>query len=635
MSDKVKTERIGMKRIQLLEKAKTLPSIPGCYLLKKVSSDGEVEDILYVGKAKNLKSRVSSYFNNSPKSPKTDILVSHVNNFDFIITDNESEAFVLENNLIKKHYPKYNIRLKDDKSYPYVSIDLNEPFARPVYTRKPNRAKKIKLFGPFTTGSNISQVIRILMKSFMLRDCSLAEFNRRKRPCLLFEINQCSAPCVGKINEQDYLKDLNFVINFFEGKSKKALKELEDRMMNAASEEKFELAASIRDNLQVLKEFCEGSFEQNVEMNNNKNLDVISYYVGDIELDISCYMVRNGIVLGHKNFHFQKGDDALENEEIFMNFLYQYYTTTRELTPDEIVVDLADNNIQILKDSLLSALDTEIKISSPGKQFANIFSLTSEHAKEHQRFRNKNEDSPWVGLNKLRELLNLKETPKLLECYDVAIWQGSSPTASQIVFDEGVPDKKRYRYYALEEREEGNNDFEMMKEVLSRRLKKGKLPDVFIVDGGKGQVNSFLEVLKDFDLNIPVVGIAKERSGKHQSFKDTAVAKSEERLIIPNRLNPYILKKCPSLMRIVVSMRDEAHRFSRKLHHKKEKDRIFNSWFNDIEGIGPKTREKIQTNLDVSIEELKSFSTDQIMDKFLVSEVIAKKIKKKLSSDSF
>ncbi len=631
MSDKVKTERIGMKRIQLLEKAKTLPSIPGCYLLKKVSNDGEFEDILYVGKAKNLKSRVSSYFNNSPKSPKTEILVNHVNNFDFIITDNESEAFVLENNLIKKHYPKYNIRLKDDKSYPYVSIDLNEPFSRPIYTRRPNRSKKVKLFGPFTTGSNISQVVRILMKSFMLRDCTLAEFNRRKRPCLLYEINQCSAPCVGKISEKDYHQDLNFVINFFEGKSKKALNELEKRMHDAAAHEHFELAASIRDNLSILKEFCAGSFEQNVEMNNDKNLDVISYFVGELEIDISCYMIRNGIVLGHKNFHFQKGDSDFENEEIFMSFLYQYYTTTKELSPDEIVIGINDENISLLSDALSKVLEIKIKISSPGKKFASIFALTSEHAKEHQRFRNKNEDSPWVGLNKLRELLGLKETPKLLECYDVAIWQGSSPTASQIVFDEGIPDKKHYRYYSLEEREEGNNDFEMMKEVLSRRLKKGKLPDVFIVDGGKGQVNSFLEVLKDFSLDIPVVGIAKERSGKHQSFRDTSVTRSEERLIIPNRLNPYILKRCPSLMRIVVSMRDEAHRFSRKLHHKKEKDRIFSSWFDDIEGVGPKTLEKIQSRLDVNLDELKKLSIDDLMKKFEINESIAQKIKKKLS----
>ena len=178
---------------------------------------GEHEEILYIGKAKNLKSRVSSYFNNSAKGPKTEILVGHITDFEFIITENESEAFVLENNLIKKHTPKYNIRLKDDKSYPYIQIDMGEPFPRPVYTRRPKKGKKVKLFGPFTTGSNISEVLRLLVKSFGIRDCTLSEFNRRKRPCMLYQIKQCDAPCVGYINEKEYSKNLDYISSFFKG----------------------------------------------------------------------------------------------------------------------------------------------------------------------------------------------------------------------------------------------------------------------------------------------------------------------------------------------------------------------------------------------------------------------------------
>jgi len=631
VSDKVKTERIGKKRQDLWNKAKTLPQKPGCYLMKRVR--GENEEILYVGKAKSLKNRVTSYFNGSSKSAKTEILVGHINEFDFIITDNEAEAFVLENNLIKKHVPKYNIRLKDDKSYPYIQINYNEPFARPEYTRRPKRSKSNKLYGPFTTGSNISQVLRILIKSFGLRDCSLSEFKRRKRPCLLHQMKQCSAPCVGYISEENYAKDLSYVSSFFEGHSKKVMGELEQRMFIAADNEEFEHAASIRDNIEVLKDFTEQSFSQNVETGTDRDLDVMAYHEGEFELDISVYIMRSGILLGHKNFHFQKGDSEQENKEIYLNFIYQYYLQTSESLPQKVVLKLEKKSLDLLNEAFANTSGFKIKAVKPVGVTNKLYSLTQEHAQEHQRFRHINQDSVWVGLNKLKDLLKLKETPKLLECYDIAIWQGQSPTASQIVFDEGKPDKKYYRYYHLEEREEGNNDFAMMKEVLARRLKKSRLPDVFIVDGGKGQVNSFLEVLKDFNLSdIPVVGIAKERSGKNQSFKDEEVGRSEERLVIPNRINPYILKKCPSLMRIVVQMRDEAHRFSRKLHHKQEHKRVLGSWFDDIEGIGKVTLEKIHLNLDLSFEELAKLSIDEISTKFDINKDIAKRIKEKLST---
>lgn len=620
------------KQTLLWEKAKTLPGKPGCYLFKR--KKGDSEEILYVGKAKNLKKRVISYFNNSAKTPKTEILVGHVADFDFIITDNEAEAFVLENNLIKRHGPKYNIRLKDDKSYPYILIDFKEPFPRPIYTRRPKRGAHRKLFGPFTTGSNISQVLRILIKSFALRDCSLAEFNRRKRPCLLYQMRQCTAPCVGYITDEDYKKDLDFATSFFEGKDKKVFKELESRMFVAAEKEEFEHAAIIRDNIQLLKEFSDQSFSQNVEVGANKNLDVMAYHIGEFEIDISVYIMRGGILLGHKNYHFQKGDDEQESKDIFTNFLFQYYTSNAESLPNKVILNFKEKEITVINEAFARLVKEKITAQKPAGATKKLYELTEEHAKEHQRFRHKNQDSIWVGMEKLRELLKLRETPRVLECYDIAIWQGKSPTASQIVFHEGKPDKKYYRHYNLEEREEGNNDFAMMKEVLTRRIKKGRLPDVFIVDGGKGQVNSFLEVLKDFNLEeIPVVGIAKERSSKGQSFKETDVARSEERLIIPGRLNPYILRKCPSLMRVVVQMRDEAHRFSRRLHHKKEHERVLGSWFSDIEGIGKVTLDKIQRNLDVSIKDLDSFSSEEIKNKFDISIEIAEKIKEKLSRE--
>ena len=263
-----------------------------------------------------------------------------------------------------------------------------------------------------------------------------------------------------------------------------------------------------------------------------------------------------------------------------------------------------------------------------------MLSLTKDHARESQRFRDSSKDSVWIGLNKLKDLLKLPEAPRVLECYDVAIWQGDSPTASQVVFHEGKPDKKKYRHYKLKELPEGNNDFAMMREVLSRRVKKDDLPDLLVVDGGKAQVNVFVEVLKEFNLDIPIVGIAKERTNKDQTFKDQEVKSSDERLIIPGRLNPYILKKCPSLLKLLVNMRDEAHRFSRRLHHKNEKKRVLGSWLDQVHGVGPKTKKKIRERLDIPISELKKLSEDEISEKFDISLKIASSLHQVLIKSS-
>ena len=241
---------------ELLDKANTLPQGPGCYLMR--DKNGRV---IYVGKAKKLKSRVTSYFNNSAKSYKTNYMVSHVSDFEFILTLSDAESFVLENNLIKEHSPKYNIRLRDDKSYPYIQLNWNEPYPRLEYVRRPKKSKGKELIGPYPTGSNISMVMRILTKSFELRDCSLSEFKTRKTPCLLYQMKQCSAPCVGYIDEKKYENDLNLAFGFFQGpiKAKRAVLKLQEKMIQFSENEEFERAAMIRDHIQLLEEFLEKS----------------------------------------------------------------------------------------------------------------------------------------------------------------------------------------------------------------------------------------------------------------------------------------------------------------------------------------------------------------------------------------
>ena len=557
--------------VKLEEKAKLLPTKPGCYLM--INKD---QQIIYVGKAKNLRSRVTSYFNTSVKNAKTEILVGHIVDFDFIMTTSDAESFVLENTLIKKHMPKYNIRLKDDKSYPYVVINHNEPFPRLEFIRRVKRGKGIEVFGPFVTGSNVWDIIHILTQSFCLRDCTLTEFRKRKEPCLLYQMHQCSAPCVGKISAEDYEKDMAFARDMFSGSGNKTLRELEQKMAKAAENEEFEKAALIRDNLTKLSDFANNFKQENAEHNDEKNLDIVAYYQGENEVDISIYMMRNGVLLGHKNFNFSNLDIIENVEDSVLNYLFQYYSNTFDSLPQLIITQLSEEGNSLLEAGIVT-LDKNIRVRPPQKKYESFLNLTRDHAFEQQRVRLLHEDSVYVGLNKLKDLLSLKERPVVLECYDIAIFQGSSPAASQIVFHDGKPDKKNYRHYHLEERPEGNNDFAMMRELIIRRSDNGSLPDVFIVDGGLGQVNIFREALRELNIAIPVVGIAKAKNIRtKEGFKSEDIKKSEERLIIPGRSNPYFLNQNRSLFKIIVQMRDEAHRFSRKLHHKEETKRVFN-----------------------------------------------------------
>jgi len=529
---------------ELLEKAQSLPQEAGCYLMKDKNSR-----VIYVGKAKKLKSRVTSYFNQSVKGLKTEYMVSHIHDFDFMITRSDAESFVLENNLIKEHSPKYNIRLRDDKSYPYVQVNWNEPYPRLEYVRRPKKEKGKELFGPYPTGSNISMIMRVLTKSFGLRDCSLTEFKSRKTPCLLYQMKQCSAPCVGYRNQKDYESDLSTALGFFQGpiKAKRTIQKLHEKMHSYAELEEYEMAGIIRDHIQLLDEFLQKSYDQKVEsIQNDKNIDVWSYWNGSEEVDISVYMIRSGLLLGQKNFNFVKGELIEDLEDELLQKIVQYYSDPEEMNPDIVVMDFEEDHLGAVTEALNTFGD--MKIKGLNKKYWPLIEMCRKHAEESQRIRIANSESVYLGLNKLKELLNMRERPRILECYDIAIWQGQSPTASQIVFEEGKANKRKYRHFHMETRPEGNNDFAMMREVISRRIDNGDLPDVLVIDGGVAQVNTVMAVLKELNVELCVVGIAKSRDLSRGNYQSTEVDRTEERLIIPGRANPYILTKCPILI---------------------------------------------------------------------------------------
>lgn len=607
---------------ELLDKASKLPAAPGCYLMRD-----KKHQVIYVGKAKKLRARVASYFNHSAKSVKTEFMISHIDDFDFMVTSSEAESFILENNLIKEHTPKYNIRLRDDKSYPYLQINYNEPFPRLEYVRRPKKEKGKQYYGPFPPGIALTSILRILTKTFGLRDCSLNEFKSRKTPCLLYQMKQCSAPCVGLIESQNYEESLNQALSFFQGASKarKTMKLIEKKMMDFADNEEFEQAAILRDNFMILNEFLEKSVSQKVEsLEADKNIDLWSYWEGYEEVDISVYMIRSGLLLGHKNFNFVKSELIEDLEEEVTQKILQYYSRPDEILPSVAVIDFPEENLVVMGEALQTF--GEVKVLGRSNKYQALLNMCKKHAHDTQQVRLENADSVYQGLNKLKDLLRLRERPRILECYDVAIWQGKSPTASQVVFEEGTPDKNKYRHYHLTELPEGNNDFAMMREVISRRANHGKLPDVFVIDGGIAQVNTVKEVLKELKINLPVVGIAKSRDLTRGNFKAEPNARSEERLIIPGRSNPYILSKCPALFKMIVHMRDEAHRFSRRLHHKAESKRVMKTWLDEVEGIGEETKTKILKQLTLSKEELSEFNVGDLINYFGIKAHHAKAI---------
>ncbi len=597
----------------LLDKAKLLPTKSGCYLMYN-----KYGEIIYIGKALNLKNRVQSYFNKSAKSPKTQILVRHIKDFDFILTKNETESFILENNLIKKHLPKYNIRLRDDKTYPYISVNFNESFPRLEYTRRPKRKKGIEIFGPFPVGSNISQILKTLTKTFELRDCSLSEFRSRKEPCILYQFKQCSAPCVQKISAEDYQKSLELSLSFFKSKNKrqKMFENLTEKMMDEAKLEHFERAAFLRDSIEFLDQLKQDLYGQNVELNQNLNADIFAFYEGDEEIDMSVYIIKDGSLLGQRNFHFKKDDFEFFDQDEKALLVIQYYSNISEAAPDKVFLDLDKEILSKIEVALKEVLEAKIKVKTVPAKLADISESVLKHAQESQRVRKENKESPYLGLEKLKQLLQIKDRPSVLECYDIAIWQGDSPTGAQIVSSNGVLERSRYRHYHLAKREEGNNDFAMMEELLDRRLEKGHLPDLFIIDGGLGQVNAVKKSLKKKQIDIPVIGIAKAKNN----------ARTEERLIIPGRMNPYLLRKCPPLMRIIVSMRDEAHRFSRRLHHKAENKRIIKTWIDDIKGISIQDRKEIMRLTVLSEDDLSKLTFTELEKQYPIDQKVLKKI---------
>ncbi len=598
------------------EQLKQIPDKPGVYLMKNGSGE-----IIYVGKARSLKKRVRSYFRKGSQSYKTSIMVDHINDFDYIVTDTEMESFILEANLIKKYQPQFNIRLKDDKSYPYIKITTYEDFPR-IKKSRVLKNDGSKYFGPFVDVGAIYKTINILKDLYKLRSCNydISEEKQLERPCLNYYIDKCSAPCVGKIDKESYHQLIDQVILFLSGRQKKLIKKIEKKMKKAADQQNYERAARYRDAIKGVREI---SRQQKVMSEDDTDKDIIAIKE-DGSYCVQLLLIKNGKLIGQEHYILEvpEGEKTIE---VMSSFLQQYYEQAPQL-PDEILLNTEINNKDILADRLKQLKGKKVKIGIPLRgNKKRLVEMTAKNAAQNlkkERIKSKYEKKRTKkAVEDLAEYLDLKSYPNHIEGFDISNIQGTDATASLVVFKEGRTAKNDYRRFKIRHKN-GPDDYAMMKEVVHRRYKRlikenRELPDLILIDGGKGQLNAAFYVLQELGLSeIEIIGLAKR----------------EEEIFKPGRKNPLILPKDSNALHLLQRVRDEAHRFAVNYHRKLRSRRITHSMLERIPGIGPEKRKSLLKHFG-SLAKIRSADIEKLKDvtgisdklAFLISDYLKKK----------
>lgn len=582
-----------------LDQVKTWPIQPGVYLMKDVTGR-----ILYVGKAKNLRNRIRSYFQSSDKlSPKTRSLVKKIYTLEFTVTHTELEALLLECNLIKKHRPRYNIRLKDDKNYPYVVLDFTHPFPQFRITRRITASPELRYFGPFSGG--IREISRFLLKTFQIRDCSDSKFKNRTRPCLNYEIGTCTAPCVDYVSQTDYAKQVEEAVLFLKGKKQALVQNLKQQMQEASEKWEYEKAKSIRDKISAIDRITE---KQNAVLTEKqKDIDVVGIFLGDQELSIAVLFIRNGFLTGRRTIKVPLTLDSVEKTTL--EFLEQFYLVS--LIPDEVWLASDFEERHLLESLFTEKAQKKVKIRVPRtEQPLRLLGMAYENAKLiYQDLKNKQAAS---ASEELKKVLDLAEIPQTIEGIDVSNLQGKNPAIALVHFCDERPLKSRYRLY-YPKKVEGQNDFAMIHEVVFRRFSKADPPppDLLLIDGGKGQLAAAERALQEAGIEIPLLALAKSRT--QSAFTRKQVEKSEERIFVPRRKNPIILKEGHPALRLLQQVRDEAHRFSIESHRRRRsKELLGKSSLTDLPGLGEISRKKLLKTFG-SIEAIKNADQESLV----------------------
>ena len=536
-------------------------------------------NVIYVGKAKNLKKRVSSYFQQKNHSTRIKRMISLIKKIDITITKTEADAFLLENIQIKKFRPKFNILLRDDKSYPYIYVDTHHEYPRLSFYRG-KRKKRGKFFGPYSNVYSVRDALNTLQKLFKVRQCSDSYFNNRSRPCLQYQIERCSAPCVGLINQNEYVTDINMSMKFLDGKNNEIIEMLIKKMEHASNNLKYEDAANYRDQIESLKH----TSERSAVSTNKGDIDIISVLIDSGLACIQVFNIRNGVNFGHKTF-FPEIDETVDESALLSIFIGQYYMAKK--IPKEIILNKITKDKKILEFILSKKKSSKVLITNSVRgqrqqwvEIAEKNTLASLNAKVLSK------KNMFNRFQALQDVLKINFVPKKLVCFDISHTFGEETVASCVTFTTDGPEKKEYRKFNIKSTNKGD-DYAAMKEALHRhflRIKKGELeyPDICFIDGGVGQVNIALEVMDTLEISdVNIIGVSKGKARKA----------GEEKIIVESGKKKITLPNNSLALHLIQQIRDEAHRFAITGHRKRRDKGKFKSPLEEIPGLGPKRKQ--------------------------------------------
>lgn len=601
-----------MKHQNLRPKLKLLPRSPGVYIMKNINGD-----IIYIGKSNNLRQRVSSYFQPSSQAfSKVRKIVENIYDFDYIITSSEMEALILECNLIEEYLPKYNVRFKDGKGYPYIKINLKDPFPFIEVTRKVRR-DGAKYYGPYTKG--LRNYLKLFQSLFPLRACKgKIRPNPKNRPCMNYHIKKCAGPCLGEISQEEYKKILEDGCRFLEGKHQGLIENLKLRIKESIKELNFERAALLRDQILALEKYSEK--HRIVFSSTKEEGDFIGSAMEGNLSSVEIYLLREGRLTGHERFILDIMEETAR-KELLSYFIKQFYRHSTNI-PSLIYLEEEPDDI-LISEWLSAQKGSKVKIIVPKKgKKKELVTMALNNGKEYlKNYIAESSGGKEKARNSLLELktsLNLPILPVRIEAFDISNISGKYAVGSMVVFEGGFPRKSSYRRYKIRTKETPD-DFTMMKEIIKRRYKKlqeekgNDIPDLIMVDGGKGQLNIALKVLKELNINIPLISIAKE----------------EEMIFKPDNKNPIIMKKNSESFYLLQRIRDEAHRFAVSYHRKLRTGRIKTSFLNTIPGIGEKRKNSLLKYFG-SLQNIKKASQKEIAQVEGMNRKIAEILYRKL-----
>ena len=566
----------------LQESIHAAPRRPGVYLMK----DGEGK-VIYVGKAKDLRARVRSYFGGTDGRRMIPFLVPRIEEMEFIVTETEKEALILENNLIKKHRPRYNVNLRDDKNFYSLRLDASHPFPRFQLVRR-IRKDGARYFGPYSSSTSMKETFRYLHRIFPLRTCRDLEFKTRKRPCMEYQINRCPAPCCGLVSEAEYRRMVAEAVLFLEGRSGTLVRQLRSRMEQASEQTRFEEAARLRDKIAAIETTLE---KQRIVSASLRDRDIFGLCREGERLQIYAIHVRKGAILGQRRFAPVK--TRLDTAEAFSSLLKQYYSAGVTV-PREIIVSEALEDGELIEQWLAEKRGGTVSLIVPrrGEKKA-LLAMALSNAESALRAEAGREADTEELMDGLARALMLKQPPRRIECFDISNIGGRYAVGSLAAFTDGEPDRSRYRRFRIRTKDEAD-DYGMMREVLERRYGDGAdLPDLIVVDGGKGQLGVALSVLRDLDIQgVDVIGLAKE-SRDLSPRKPSPLRRDRDRVYLPNRKNPLYLDRHQKALFLLMRIRDEAHRFAVTYHRAVKTRADLRSVLDEIPGIGPARRKAL------------------------------------------